>query len=131
MNKVAFDLDGVLVPDCDQMPQLGGLSEFYALAYHMRPLFKPEGQWSIITARNPKYRPQTMAWIDNHFSNKPTRVWHEIGNEESEEYKATVINQNGITHYIESDPKIVQYLLANTKAKIIHFDQFCSNSFLF
>jgi hypothetical protein len=131
MNKVAFDLDGVLVPDCDQMPQLGGLSEFYALAYHMRPLFKPEGQWSIITARNPKYRPQTMAWIDNHFSNKPTRVWHEIVDQNSEEYKADIINQNEITHYIESDPTIVQYLLANTKAKILHFDQFCSNSFIF
>ena len=131
MSKIAFDLDGVLVPDCNRIPNIGGLDDFYAMTYYMRPLFKPDNEWNIITARDPKYRFNTIDWVNNHFDNKPSRVWHEIGNELPGQYKAEVINQNGIEFYIESDPDIVEYLSNNTSAIIIHFDKFCRQNFAF
>jgi len=129
MSKIAFDLDGVFVPDCLNIPNVGGLTEFYALTYYMKPVFRPGGDWSIITARNVKYRAQTMAWIDEHFENKPVRVWHELVDQTPEQYKAEVINQNGIEIYIESDMNIVQYLMDNTQAQVIHFDMICRQNF--
>jgi hypothetical protein len=129
MSKIAFDLDGVFVPDCLNIPNVGGLTEFYALTYYMKPVFRPGGEWSIITARNAKYRAQTMAWVNDHFENKPVRVWHELIDQTPEEYKAEVINQNGIEVYIESDMNIVQYLMDNTQAQIIHFDMICRRNF--
>jgi hypothetical protein len=129
MSKIAFDLDGVFVPDCLNIPNVGGLTEFYALTYYMKPVFRPGGEWSIITARNAKYRAQTMAWVNDHFENKPVRVWHELIDQTPEEYKAEVINQNGIEFYIESDMNIVQYLMDNTQAQVIHFDMICRRNF--
>jgi len=130
MNKIAFDLDGVFVPDCDQFPNIGGLTEFYALTYYMRPLFKPNFEWHIITGRHAKHRASTMSWIDKHFTNKPLRVWHESVNEPPQEYKAEVINQNQIDVFVESDIEQVEYLQAHTKARIIHFDSFLSTNLI-
>lgn len=129
MSKIAFDLDGVFVPDCLNIPNVGGLTEFYALAYYMKPVFRPGGEWSIITARNAKYRAQTMVWVNDHFENKPVRVWHELVDQTPEQYKAEVINQNGIEIYIESDMNIVQYLMDNTQAQVLHFDMLCRQNF--
>ena len=129
MSKIAFDLDGVFIPDCLNIPNVGGLTEFYALAYYMKPVFRPGGKWSIITARNAKYRAQTMSWVNDHFENKPVRVWHELVDQTPEQYKAEVINQNGIEIYIESDMNIVQYLMDNTQAQVLHFDMLCRQNF--
>jgi hypothetical protein len=129
MSKIAFDLDGVFVPDCLNIPNVGGLTAFYALTYYMKPVFRPGGEWSIITARNAEYRAQTIAWVNEHFENKPVRVWHELIDQTPEQYKAEVINQNGIEIYIESDMNIVQYLMDNTQAQVIHFDMFCRQNF--
>ena len=129
MNKIAFDIDGVLVPDCDRFPNLGGLKEFYALTTCMRPLFKPRGEWYALTARSAEYRPYTMAWIRKYFTNAPIQLWHESDSTNPPEYKAEVINNNSITTYIESDKTIVEYLRKHTQADIIHFEDFCSRSF--
>lgn len=129
MSKIAFDIDGVLVPDCDKFPKLGGLEEFYALTTCMRPLFKPNGEWYALTAREAQFRPYTMEWVRKHFVNKPITVWHESDSTNPAEYKAEVINKNNITKYIESDYDIVQHLRTHTTAEIIHFDDFCSRSF--
>jgi hypothetical protein len=126
MSKIAFDLDGVFIPDCDQMPVVGGLQDFLALTVYMRPIFNPKGDWNIITGRPARYRPTTMEWINRHFENKPNMVWHENTlDNEPWIYKAEVINQNDIKLFVESDIKTVEYLCANTKAKIVHFDSFC------
>ena len=129
MNKIAFDIDGVLVPDCDRFPNLGGLEEFYALTTCMRPLFKPRGEWYALTAREAQFRPYTMAWIRKYFTNAPIQLWHESDSTNPPEYKAEVINNNSITTYIESDKVIVEYLRKYTQADIIHFEDFCSRSF--
>ena len=129
MSKIAFDIDGVLVPDCDKFPDLGGLDEFYALTVNMRPLFKPNGEWYAITARDMQYQHFTERWIRKHFTNKPIELWHESDSSNPPAYKAEVINKNGITKYIESDITIVEYLRKHTQAEIIHFEEFCSRSF--
>lgn len=129
MNKIAFDIDGVLVPDCDRFPNLGGLEEFYALTTCMRPLFKPRGEWHALTARESQYRPYTMAWIRKHFTNKPIELWHESDGVTPIDYKTEVINRHCITTYIESDHAIVAHLRKHTQANIIHFEEFCSRSF--
>ena len=129
MSKIAFDIDGVLVPDCDRFPNLGGLEDFYALTTCMRPLFKPRGEWFALTARSAEYRPYTMAWIRKYFTNAPIQLWHESDSTNPPEYKAEVINNNSITTYIESDKAIVEYLRKHTQADIIHFEDFCSRSF--
>lgn len=129
MSKIAFDIDGVLVPDCDKFPNLGGLGAFYALTTHMRPLFKPNGEWYALTARDAQYRHYTVDWINNYFTNKPLELWQESNGVNPPEYKAEVINKHGITKYIESDYDIVEYLKKHTQAEIIHFEEFCSRSF--
>ena len=129
MSKIAFDIDGVLVPDCDKFPNIGGLEDFYAMTVSMRPLFRPMGEWYALTARDATYRPYTMAWLRKHFVNMPQQLWHESDGLTPAEYKAEVIINNGITKYIESDYDIVQHLRLHTQAEIIHFEEFCSRSF--
>jgi uncharacterized cysteine cluster protein YcgN (CxxCxxCC family) len=70
-----------------------------------------------------------MSWVNDHFENKPVRVWHELVDQTPEQYKAEVINQNGIEIYIESDMNIVKYLMDNTQAQVLHFDMLCRQNF--
>lgn len=126
MNNIAFDLDGVFVPDCYHIPQIGPIEEFYKIAFYMQPIFKPTGRWSIITARNVKYKEFTLQWINRHFVNKPIMLWHERDKLTPHEYKAWIINSNNITHYVESDAGIVDYLKKHTQAQIIYLDQYLS-----
>lgn len=128
MSKIAFDLDGVFIPDCDPIPNVGGLSEFLAMTVYMRPMFKPEFEWHIITGRPARHRAITMSWIDKHFDNKPISVWHECLDQLPQEYKAETINQNGIDIFVESDIEQVKFISANTKAKVIHFDTFLASN---
>ena len=123
MNKTAFDLDGVFIPDCDPIPGVGGLREFLTLTMHMQPTFRPKKEWSIITSRPAEYRAITMDWVAKHFENKPQNVWHEnLNDSEPWIYKAEIINQNDINYFIESDIKTVEYLRKNTRAIVVPFD---------
>ena len=128
MNKIAFDLDGVFIPDCDPIPNVGGLGVFLSMTVYMRPMFKPDFEWNIITGRPARYRSTTMIWIDKHFANKPARVWHECLEELPQVYKANMINQNGITIFVESDIEQVRYLQKHTQAEVIHFDTFLASN---
>jgi hypothetical protein len=113
------------------MPVVGGLQEFLALTVYMRPTFRPKGEWSIITGRPAEHRPITMEWVAKHFDNKPKMVWHENMDDDAPWiYKANVINQNGISFFIESDMKTVEYLWANTRANIVHFDGLVNELYL-
>lgn len=131
MNKIAFDLDGVFIPDCDPIPNVGGLADFLGMTVYMRPLFKPDFEWHIITGRPARYRATTMDWINKHFDNKPVRVWHECLDQLPQEYKAETINQNGIDVFVESDIEQVKFISANTKAQVIHFDTFLASNLAF
>lgn len=126
MKKIAFDLDGVLVPDCDQIPHIGGLEDYYNLTLFMRPIFRPKYPWNIITGRSYIYKHLTLLWINKYFDIKPSNIWHEHDKIKlsTNEYKAYIINNEKIDLYIESDYSIVTYLRQHTGSEIIHFSQF-------
>ena len=123
----AFDIDGVLVPDCDHFPNIGGLDEFYALTSKMVPIFTPSTDYILITARHAKYRATTWAWCKEYMDPLPIQLFHECTDETAGDYKAKVLNANpSIKRYIESDLSIVTYLRKNvtTGCEIIHFESF-------
>jgi hypothetical protein len=128
MNKIAFDLDGVFIPDCDPIPNVGGLGEFLSMTVYMKPMFKPNFEWHIITGRPARYRATTIDWINKHFTNKPMQVWHECLEELPQVYKENMINQNGITIFVESDIEQVRHLQKHTRAEVIHFDTFLASN---
>ena len=132
MSKIAFDLDGVFVPDCDVIPNLGGLAQFYQLTTHMRPLFEPTFEYDIITARNVRYKDVTALWCDRYLAaNLPAQLYHDCTDESPSEYKAKVLNQNPqIQVYVESDAGIVDELktLVTTDCNIILFKTFINDS---
>lgn len=124
MSKIAYDLDGVLVPDCDILPGVGGLSEFYQLMEFVRPLFQPKLPYSIITARLATYRDSTERWISKYLDIAPDVLYHDITDNNAAEYKIKVLNDHPeIQVYIESDMQIVTMLNKNvtTGCKIYHF----------
>lgn len=132
MSNIAFDLDGVLLPDCEEIPNLGGLDEFYALTHYMRPIFEPQGEYAIITARHAKYRPVTVAWCQTYLDPFPTQIFHECLDETPGAYKADILNKHDyIRTYVESDVGIVKYLRDNVKTGclIVHFSEFIAQKF--
>lgn len=127
VSQIAFDLDGVLVPDFDQLPMIGGLDEFYHMATFIRPIFAPQGDYSIITARPVEYKATTLQWCEKYLYPLPKDLFHERSSETGGAYKAAVLNNNKhITTYVESDPAIVSYLKKNvtTGCDIVHFAYF-------
>jgi hypothetical protein len=126
-NVVAFDLDGVLVPDFDKIPDLGGLDEFYAMTTYIRPLFRPENEYYILTARPAEYRPITWSWCEKYLDPLPKRLFHERNNQTAGSYKSSILNQNTeIKLYVESDPGIVSFLIKNVRSDcdILHFEDY-------
>lgn len=128
MSNIAYDLDGVMVPDCDSLPFVAGLDEFYQLMGNVRPIFNPQGTYSIITARSAMHRASTVEWYNRYLNPKPAQLFHEIGDDETpEQYKTRVLNAHPeITIYIESEPSIVDYLRKNvtTECTIVLFREF-------
>lgn len=133
VTKIAFDLDGVLVPDCDHIPNIASLDAFYSLTEYMRPLFYPEGEYAIITARPAEYRSSTWTWCNKYLYPLPTRLHHECTDETPGAYKARMLNSDAnIQTYVESDEGIVAYLKQNvtTGCKIIHFGEYITQEFM-
>jgi len=131
--KIAYDLDGVLVPDCDQIPFIKSLDDFYGLTMYMRPLFNPQGLFAIITARPAEHRSITWTWCNRHLADLPERLFHECLDETPGSYKAKILNENpNIQTYVESDIGIVKYLKQNvsTGCDIIHFDEYIAQHFM-
>lgn len=130
--KIAYDLDGVLVPDCDHIPFIKTLDDFYGLTMYMKPLFNPKGSYAIITARSAEYRSITWTWCNKYLTDVPSQLHHECVDETPGEYKARILNSNtDIQTYVESDEGIVKYLRQHvtTGCDIIHFDDYLSQQF--
>jgi hypothetical protein len=127
--KTGFDLDGVFIPDCDHIPDLGTLEDFLKLTRYMQPTFKPIGEWSIITGRSIEYASITNEWVNAHFTNKPTMIWHKPTTIDAIEHKVQTINEQNFTHYVESDYTIVQHLRHRTNAIIRHFASDTASNF--
>ena len=129
-NLTAFDLDGVFIPDCDQIPDLGDHEAYLNLTMYMQPVFKPVGEWILLTGRPAVYEHITKSWLLKYFSNQPKMILHQRDpeTENNEQYKLRMINEHDIDVYIESDKKIIDYLKSNLdvdKKTIVHFSDFC------
>lgn len=123
----AYDIDGVLVPDCDHFSDIGGLDEFYALTGKMIPIFVPATDFILITARPAKYSHVTWQWCKDYMNPLPIEMFHGCQKETPGEYKTAVLNANPhIKRYIESDQSIVDYLKLHvtTGCEVIHFKTF-------
>jgi len=111
---IAYDFDGVLIPDFENIPNLGGIKDFYEMTQFIKPNFHPKGDWSIITGRLGIHRKFTESYVDKHFKdNKPRAIHHERDiHTKPHEYKAKVLQDYDaqIILYIESDPFTVEYL---------------------
>jgi len=129
-NITAFDLDGVFIPDCDEIPDLGDHEAYMNLTQYMQPVFKPVGEWILLTGRPAEYEALTKSWLLKYFSNQPKMILHsrDPEKESNEEYKLRMIKEHNIDVYIESDKKIVDYLKGNLdldKKIVVHFSEFC------
>jgi len=131
-KKIGFDLDGVFIPDCDRIPNLGDVDKFYELTMFMRPLFQPHGEWSIITGRPARYKSRTVAWAEKYFANKPDEIFHGAVLESPAEYKAAVIKSEGFQVYVESDLGIVNELrkMVPPGVTIYHFDAYIAGNLM-
>jgi hypothetical protein len=136
MSKVGFDMDGVLVPDYNPIPNLIE-EEFYLQTLYAKPLFSPVGEFDVVTARfdDPVVRKITEQWCEQletppqHILMRPRR---DI-NETPAEFKYRMCIENGYKTYVESDLEVVTNMRKlvyanNTDISIIHFAEFISNS---
>jgi len=129
-NLTAFDLDGVFIPDCDQIPDLGDHEAYLNLTMYMQPVFKPVGEWILLTGRPAEFESVTKSWLLKYFSNQPTMILHQRDpdSEDNMQYKLRMIKENEIDVYIESDKDIVEFLKGNLdidQKTIVHFEEFC------
>lgn len=130
--SIGYDLDGVLISDL-HWPDGMSLEEFLKMrAEEPYANFVPKGSYVIVTGRNSTDRPYTEAWISKNLaSNPPYRLFHDCpDHSQAAEYKARVINQNGIRIFIESDAKQVEYLKKHCPyCRVYHFGSFLSETF--
>lgn len=125
---IAFDLDGVFIPDGNM--QLYTKSSYLQVRKKFpRALFVPDCEYAIITGRPVEDMPYTLEWIKNElYSNMPKCVYHT--NEDitkGEVYKTHILNTTpGIEMFVESCPKQAAYIKANLEVpiKVIHFEEF-------
>lgn len=132
-SKIAFDLDGVLIPDYNFIPGLTD-EEFYAQTMHAKPLFNPQYDFDIVTARFEEHRAMTEQWIQQ-MKTWPKNIFMLDNRKETPaEFKFRIACQQNYQVYVESDPKICIEikLLAetnNVKLQVIHYDTWVSVSF--
>ena len=106
---LAFDFDGVFVPDFDYVDIDQDLFETVWLA--INPQFEPIGDYIIITGRNKA--DLIWAWCRRHLSNQPLMVYANIMDINPEEHKLQTLTKLALTNFVESDLAQVGYLEAN------------------
>ena len=131
--KIAFDLDGVLIPDYNQIPNTSD-HEFFMQTLYAKPLFNPDYDFDIVTARVEKWRAITETWL-RQLKKYPINVFlKETSLEESPaEYKYRISKNQNYKIFIESDFVIVQEMKKlikndNLDIDVIHYDSWVSNN---
>jgi len=102
---IAYDLDGVFVPNLD-FERGVQKSLLMFRRFYMFPIFIPEGPYYMITGRPVSDRMDTKFWIEFMMhDNKPVKLFHD--NQKLENvitYKAKILNENKeITMFVESE----------------------------
>jgi len=122
---IAYDLDGVLLPDCEHIPNLGDERAFFTMLTYIRPLFiPPHAHTIIITARPTKFAGLTRAWAYKYLGHHA--LYQDIKDgEDPAEYKARTLDRyllRDVTTYIESNPLIVVKMRTLTTKNVIYFN---------
>jgi hypothetical protein len=132
MNKIAFDMDGVLLPDYNIIPNLTQ-SDFYGETVYAKPLINPDYDFDVVTARDEKWRSITETWL-KQMSTYPKNVFlKDTGSNESPaEYKFRIAQQEGYTVFVESDWAVcveMNQLIEknNSNLHVIHFDSWINS----
>jgi len=130
---IGFDLDGVLLPDFDYLEDYPEQTDFYNMLINVRALFQPNIPYTIITARDPKYRRLTSLWATKQLNKQPKDlIQSKYHSETPAEYKARILNlMPHIKQYIESDPVIVKEMKPLVKwCEVIYFNDYINSSLL-
>lgn len=129
--KIAFDLDGVLLPDYNQIPKLSE-DKFFEQTLYAKPLFQPTYEYDIVTARLEERRDITEQWLEQ-MQRKPANLFMNTDNIPAAEFKYKLIRANNYGMYVESDIEIckkIRELYVNDNVHefemphIIHFGTF-------
>jgi hypothetical protein len=136
MSKIGFDMDGVLVPDYNKIPNLTD-NEFYLQTLYAKPLINPVGEFDVVTARfdDPEVRGITEQWcLQLHTAPKNVfmRPRRDGEHETPAEFKYRVAMEQSYKTYVESDINVCNEminlnLVNNTHLYVIHFDAFVTN----
>jgi hypothetical protein len=126
---IGYDLDGVLIGDFKSYPD-GGISE-KQIALQV-PLFRPTGEFCIITGRDADLAGYTTVWLDQ-YAIYPVRMFHENrGVPNGVYYKLKILLANPqITSFVESSARQVNILKdgLNGQCHVIHFATWVAQSF--
>ena len=128
ISNIAFDLDGVLVPDYSHIAGLNH-QQFYEYTLYAKPMFNPTGVFDIVTARSEKYRAITEKWI-KQLTTQPNRLIMKADQDETPTaYKSRICWEQSYRVFIESDAEIVKNMAKLSVLEVIHFDEYISRQF--
>jgi FMN phosphatase YigB (HAD superfamily) len=128
ISNIAFDLDGVLVPDYRHIAGLNH-QEFYEYTLYAKPMFNPTGIFDIVTARSEKYRAITEKWV-KQLTTQPNRLFMKTNQDETPTaYKSRICHDQGYRVFVESDAEIVENMSKANGLQVIHFDEYISKQF--
>lgn len=124
--KIAFDMDGVFLPDYHHMPGFSE-QEFFFQTLFSKPMIDPYYDYVVITGRIERWRNVTERWFQQ-VTNPPKAIYMRPNTDEKAMvFKARILNaMPHITTYIESDWEICEYLKAycSSQLKVLHFSSF-------
>jgi hypothetical protein len=132
MNKIAFDLDGVIIPDYSMIPNLND-EEFLAQTMYAKPLINPLLPFDVVTARPEAWRDATIKWL-GQLTRMPENLHMRTSLAETPaEFKFRISKLNGYDIYVESDARICSEMTDlcqknNHKLVVIHFDTWVTHS---
>jgi hypothetical protein len=129
MADIAFDLDGVLIPDFNWIPDLSH-QEFYQHTAYARPLLNPQFAFDVITARAMEHWEITWQWLQQ-LQRPPENLYMNSRGLPAAEFKYQQLRQGNYQVYVESDVTIcaaIRELYARAgeepNVKVLHFDEF-------
>lgn len=125
---IAYDFDGVLITDYAHVPHISD-EEFFNLTSFSHPIFEPDGEYVVVTARTPKREPATRAVLEK-ISNQPVTVFFRDDiNQDPGLYKAEVLNTlPSVTVFVESSAEQAATIAQHWNGRVIHFGSLISNN---
>lgn len=121
---IAYDFDGVLVPDIDHIDCDQDVFEQVFLG--IRPIFVPTTPWVIVTGRTDGVL--LRRWLDKHLPNTPPQnVFINHQDLLPHHHKSAVLRLLDYDIFVESDPEQTR-LIREAGHRVVHFGDYCKKS---